>query len=481
VTPRKEFKPRKYQPLIIDHVIAHQRCAVWAGMGMGKTVSVLTAIDLMQLTGIELKPALVIAPLRVAKTTWPEEVAQWAHLANLRVVPLIGNEMQRVRAMREKAQVYTINYENLPWLLDYHIATKTKWPYGTIVADESTKLKGLRVTVKINKKTGKEYVSGQGAKRAKAIAKIAHHTNRWINLTGTPAPNGLMDLWGQTWFIDKGVRLGRSFTAFADRWFKRDYSGYKWEALPHAQGEVQKLLSDVCLYVDPKDYFNLADPIITPVYVELPPNVRKHYNAMERALYFQLETGQEVEAFNAAARSIKCLQLAQGAVYTDTETKAYEEVHDEKLSALEDIIEEAAGMPVVVAYHFRPDLIRLQKHFKNARVLDNKPQTQRDWNAGKIPILLTHPESAGHGLNLQHGGNIIVFYGHWWNLESYLQVVERIGPVRQLQSGYDRPVFIYNIIAKNTVDEDVIESRINKNETMEVLKAGIKKRQGGKV
>lgn len=453
----RDWTPRGYQPPVIDHILQVPRCAIWAGMGLGKTVSTLTALDALFLAG-EDKPALVLSPLRVARTTWPEEARKWRHLRHVSVVPVVGTEAERRAALRQDASVFATNYEQLPWLTEYY---GKRWPFRTVVADESTKLKGFRLR--------------QGTKRAKALARIAHtHITRFVELTGTCAPNGLADLWGQLWFLDQGQRLGRTFDAFRTRWFQQSYDGFGYSAMPHAQGEIQERLRDICLTVDAKDWFDLREPIVNNIYVELPPQARRMYREMERQMFTDI-AGHGIEAVNAAARTGKCLQLANGAAYID-DAGNWKEVHDAKLDALDDIIEEAAGAPVLVAYQFKSDLARLLRAFPQGRPLDQDPQTIVDWNAGRIPVLFAHPASAGHGLNLQDGGNILAFFGLNWNLEERLQILERIGPVRQLQAGHDRPVFIHNILARDTVDELVLERIETKREVQDILLAAMKRR-----
>lgn len=452
---RQAFTPRAYQRQAIEHLLDTPRCALWAGMGLGKTVAALSAADTLLL--IDPRPVLVLAPLRVARSTWPDEARKWSHLQRVDVQPVVGSEAERLAALKRDRSVYSMNYENLPWLVDQ---LGDRWPFGTVIADESTRLKSFRLR--------------QGGKRAQAVARVAHtKVDRWINLTGTPSPNGLIDLWGQTWFLDAGRRLSRSFNAFVQRWFRIGMNGFGYEPLPSAQEQIQDRLRDLCLTIDPRDHFDLREPIVNDIYVDLPPHARRLYRDMEREMFAQIEQ-YGVEAFNAASRTIKCLQLANGAVYIDEKAVDWRVVHDAKLEALGDVIEEAAGAPVLVAYHFRSDLARLQKAFPRGRVLDQQPQTIADWNAGRIPLLFAHPASAGHGLNLQDGGNILVFFGHWWNLEERMQIVERIGPVRQAQAGYDRPVYIHNIIARDTVDELVIARTESKRNAQDVLLEALK-------
>jgi SNF2 family DNA or RNA helicase len=461
MSARQDFTPREYQGAIIEHALDIQRAGIWAGMGMGKTVSTLTALDVLEL--VEPGPALVVAPLRVASSTWPDEAKKWRHLRNIEVSAVVGTPDERRAALRRPASVYTTNYEQLPWLVEHY---GDKWPFRKIVADESTKLKGFRLS--------------QGTQRARALGKVAHkHASRFIELTGTPSPNGLQDLWGQAWFLDAGVRLGRSYQAFIDRWFRAERVGndphaVKLEPLPFAREQIEDKLRDICISLDARDYFDIGEPIVNVIRVELPAKARQLYRDMEREMFMEID-GSEVEAFNAASKTIKCLQLANGAVYTDDSCSTWSEVHDVKLQALEEIVEEAAGMPVLVAYHFKSDLARLQRAFPRGRVLDADPQTIRDWNAGKIPVLFAHPASAGHGLNLQDGGNILAFFGHWWNLEEYQQIVERIGPTRQAQAGHDRPVFIHHIVAAGTVDELVMARRDSKRAVQDLLLEAMKK------
>lgn len=453
---RRAFTPRPYQTMIRDHILDTPRCAIWAGMGMGKTSSTMNALDAITL--VDSAPVLVLAPLRVARSTWPEEASKWEHLSSMQVVPVVGSEAERRMALRLDAPIYATNYEQLPWLVEYW---GDRWPYRTVVADEATKLKGFRLR--------------QGTERARALGRVAHtKVKRFVALTGTPSPNGLQDLWGQAWFLDAGQRLGRTFDAFKTRWFRPDPSGFGIQALPHAQDEIQRQLADLCLTVEAKDWFDLKDPIVTNIYVDMPMRARKHYAEMEKAMFTQIDT-HEVEAFGAAARTLKCLQIANGAAYVGESNTEWKELHDEKLLALESVIEESST-PVLVAYHFKSDLARLQKAFPKGRALDASPQTIKDWNAGKIPVLFAHPASAGHGLNLQDGGNVLVYFGHWWNLEERLQILERIGPTRQMQAGHDRPVFVYNILARGTVDELILERIETKREVQDLLLAAMKRK-----
>lgn len=455
-----KFIPRPYQREMIHKVINNPRCALFAGMGLGKTASTLTAIEAMRLAGDITGRVLVIAPKRVALTTWIDEVTKWEHTKHLVIRPIIGTPKEREAAVRDdSADIHTINYENLPWLLK--TIGKNNWDYEMIVADESTKLKSFRLR--------------QGSKRARSLASVAFKSPRFVNLTGTPNPNGLADLWGQTWFIDGGARLGRSFQAFKDRWFQMSFDGFSIKPLPHAQEEIESRIKDICFSWEAEDHFNIDTPIETTVHVELPPKVRRMYNDMEKTMWAELSEEDNIRAVNAAAKTMKCLQIANGAAYLEGDGNPWTELHDEKIKALEEIINET-GEPVLVSYYFASDLERLTAHFKNARVLDSNPDTIRDWNAGKIPILFAHPASAGHGLNLQHGGRTLVFFSVNWNLEHHQQIIERIGTTRQAQAGYDRAVFIYYIQAKNTVEHVVMQRLETKATVQDALMQAMKER-----
>lgn len=454
-----DFIPRKYQELIVDHIIATKRCAVWSSPGTGKTSATLVALEDIALLE-DVYPVLVVAPLRVARTTWPNEVQKWNHLKHLRVVPIIGSLKERQAALRIKAPIYTTNFEQLPWLVEFY---GDKWPFKTLVADEATKLKGFRLR--------------QGTQRAKALARVAHtKIKRFIELTGTPSPNGLQDLWGQAWFIDKGDRLGRTFDAFKQRWFRASRTGFGVEATEQAQEQIQAALKDVCITIDAADWFPLEEPIVNKIYVEMPPAAKVMYKQMEKQFFMELESGQQIEALNAAAKSMKLLQVASGACYTEGSTDQWEVLHDEKLDALEEIVEESGGMPILCLYNFKSDLARLKKRFPDGIDLSAKGGLERAQN-GEGSIWFGHPASMGHGVDgLQYHTNIMAFFGYSWSLENYLQAIERIGPTRQLQAGFKRPVFMHLIMAADTIDELVIERLHSKREVQDILMEAMKHR-----
>lgn len=482
---REIFVPRPWQVPMLEHLLAHDRCALWAGMGLGKTPVVETFLEALYLGG-ESQPTLVLGPLRVARSVWSNEVRKWEHLRGLNVVPIIGAEKDRLTALRMDAQVYTTNYENLVWLIDHF---GDRWPFRTVIADESDYIKGHRISERTAKKKdgtpGKTFLSGQGAKRAGALAMIAHtKIKRFVELTGTPASNGLIDLWGQLWYLDRGARLGRNFDAFKKRWFRASYDGYGSEPIDSAADQIHAAVKDICLTIDGKDWFDLKQPIVNNVYVDLSPRARKLYKAMEDEMYLEIGD-RSTEAFGAAGRTQKCLQLANGAVYVDPlaendespRAKEWRLVHDEKIEALESIMHEAAGANLLVCYEFKSDLARLLKAFPKGRVLASQ-KDEDDFKAGKIPMLFLHPKSGGHGIDgFQYACNNIVFFGHNWSLGQRLQVTERIGPVRQMQAGFERPVFVHNIIARDTIDELVIERHANKRAVQDLLLEACKRRK----
>jgi hypothetical protein len=456
---------------MLAHALEHPRSALWVPMGAGKSVVTLSAIDILQLSGEDRRPALVLAPLRVAQHVWPDEVAKWTHLNHIEVEPILGSPAQRLKALRsDHASVFTTNYENLEWLVDQFRGAP--WPFGTLVLDEATKLKSLRVSMQTSK-TGKQFLTGQGSVRAKALASVSDKFSRVVELTGTPSPNGLKDLWGQLWFLDQGQRLGRTFEGFKGRWFQQSFDGYGMIPLPFAHDQIMERCHDLCLSIELPP---MPDPIVSVVPVDLPPKARAIYAEMEKRMFAEVH-GHEVEAFGAAARTMKCLQMANGAVYVGEDNNEFVETHDAKLQALESIVNEAAGAPVLVAYHFKSDLARLKKAFPHGLDIAT-PEGLRRAKKGEGTVWFGHPASIGHGVDgLAEHCNIAAFFGHWWDLEQYLQFVGRIGPVRQLQTGRNKAVFLHFIVATDTVDEAVVARRDSKTEVQDVLMNYMKRKQ----
>lgn len=449
--PRKHYIPRAYAEPVINFMTSRPRCAIWAPPGFGKTIMTYTAIDALILSGELTRPTLVLGPLRVARDVWTDEAHKWDHLHEISVSPVVGDEKQRKFALKKDASVYTTNYEQLPWLVKHF---GDAWPFQMVVADESTKLKNFRLT--------------QGGVRSAALGKVAHSlVDYWINLTGTPSPNGLKDLWGQTWFLDQGVRLGRTFSAFKERWFYSSFDGFGIKPHKHSEAEIHGKLQDLCLALDPKDWFDLEEPIVNTVRVHLPAKAAALYKDFEKTMFMELAE-IEIEAFNAAALTSKCMQLANGSCYHGIK-REYEVVHDAKIEALGSVIEESGGIPVLVAYQFVSDKERLLKAFPDAVILSETEGLKR-FKAGNAQIGIFHPASVGHGVDgLQYVTNVMVFFSSDWNLETRMQAIERIGPVRQFQAGFKRPVFIHNLVAEGTIDEEVLLRHDSKRETQDIL------------
>ena len=454
-----QVTPRTPQKLAIDFLIRHDRANLFASMGIGKTVSAATAIDFRQSVLGDDRPALIMAPLRVAKLAWPADIKKWNHLKHIETVQIVGTKKEREAALKElgrgNAQIAITNYEQLPNLVS-EFQKSRKWPFGIHVADESTRIRNFRLR-------------GQGTQRAGAIGKIAHLSHvKWWNMSGTPVPKGYGDLWGQLWFIDQGARLGRTYTAFKDRWFRGipDSEFHETELMPHSAPEIERLIADVSLVLKAEDFFDLPSVIHNRITVELPKEAKDIYRTMEKKFFVELD-GEGIEAGTVSARSMKLRQIASGSIYHDP---GWTWLHDAKIDALRSVMNEAMGMPVLVAYQFKADLERLLRAFPQGRVLDKKQQTLDDWNAGKIPILFAHPASCGHGLSLQEGSNILCFFSLDFNLEYFQQMIERIGPTRQMQSGFNRPVIIHYLLADKTIDKYVLDVIIGKATLQEAFK-----------
>lgn len=446
----REYTPREYGTLATTFMLNTPFCALWALPGMGKTVLVYTVLDILKLAGSGFFPALVIAPKKVCELTWPAEAKKWKHLADLRVVSLLGDKAQRERALLQRGDVYVINYDNIQWLVN---RLGKLWPFRILILDESTRVKGYRLI--------------GGGKRSTSLAEVADKCGRVIELSGTPAPNGLKDLWGQLFFLDKGKRLGASYTAFLNRWFTVDRYTDEIMPRPSAEKEIYEAIADITLSLRPEDWFEIDEPLYMERLVELPPEAMKLYEEMETQFFLELDE-REVDAVNAMALSQKLLQIASGTVY-DNEGSTIP-IHDAKIEALRSIVEESGGESILTVYQYRSQITALQAAFPGTRVFKTK-KDQDDWNTGKIPHMLIHPESAGHGVDLQEGGRTMVFFTGTWNLEHRLQVVERIGPMRQLQSGHPRAVMIYDLIASNTIDGDVLSRMQGKLSVQEALMA----------
>lgn len=467
IEPRP-YTPREYQRLARRFILDHPRCNLWAVPGMGKSSVTLSAFDILQIVGSNYFPALIIAPLKVCQLTWPAEQKKWLEFAGLKVVQILGEADVRDDALMTKGDVYLINYDNVVWLTER--LKRKQWPFKIVIADESTRLKSFRGYYTTHPETGKPFFNsgGKSGVRSAALAAIAEHTRRWVNLTGTPATNGLKDLWGQNWFVDFGERLGRTYGEFMKKWFfQNPYSRVVELRHPSCEAEIYLALADCSLALRAEDWFDIKEPLVFRREVELPPEARKLYDQMERDFFIELGERQ-VTAVNAAVLSSKLLQIASGAVYSGQgPAKVTNWLHDAKIEELRSIINEL-GEPLLVAYWFKFEEAMLKKAFPEFRVF--RGQEEEDlWNKGKISIMGVHPASAGHGTNLQLGGRAIAHVTHTWDLELKLQVNERIGPVRQRQAGLERNVLQYEICARNTMDEEVLARQQTKWSILEAL------------
>ena len=441
-----KFIPHDYQQYAIDFIESHPTAAVLLDMGLGKTVITLTALNDLLFDCFEVSRVLVIAPLRVARNTWPQEIGKWEHLKHLRYSVVVGTEKERRDALRKQASLYIINRENVPWLVE-----KTDFSYDAIVIDELSSFKSW------------------SSKRFKALMKVRPLAKRVIGLTGTPSGNGLMDLFAEFKVLDMGQRLGRFITKYRQDYFKPDKRNgqvvFSYAPLPGAEERIYEKISDITISMKAADHLRMPELIESEYSVRMNEEEKKMYADMCEQLVLQLK-GDEVTAANAGVLSGKLAQMANGAVYTDGRTTLH--IHDRKLDALEDIVESMNGKPLLVAYWFRHDAERIEKRVPCVR-LDTDEAIAR-WNRGEIPIALIHPASAGHGLNLQSGGSTLVWLGITWSLELYQQTVARL--YRQGQSA--KTVVVQHIIAEGTIDERILRSLKQKDKTQTALIAAVK-------
>ena len=444
------WSAHEYQRRAVRHLVEHPRSALWLDMGLGKTVVTLTAIREL-LDSICVSKVLVVAPLRVTLTTWPNEIEKWDHTRHLSYRVLRGTPKQRLHALRELPDITLVNYEQLQWLTT---VLRDPWPFDMLVFDESSKMKS------------------SNSKRWRATRKVLRYMDRVVLLTGTPAPNGLIDLWAQMFLLDFGRRLGATKTAFLDRWFESDYWGHKWTPREYASAQIHPLVGDICLSLRAADYLELPPVIYNDVPVVLDEHCAADYDELERELLLEISECATVTAVNGAVLTSKLLQYCNGAVYTTDAagdpTGEWEEIHDAKLDALADVLDEAGG-PVLLAYDFRFDLQRILDRFPRARVLDDDPETIAQWNRGEIPLLLAHPASAGYGLNLQEGGHVIVWYGPTWNLSHYQQFNARLA-----RQGQTRPVIVHHLVVRDTIEERVMDVMQGKATVQEALLNAVK-------
>ncbi len=433
-----------YQRKAIQFIKDKGRCALFLDLGLGKTVSTLTAVaDLLDDFAVE--RVLVIAPLRVANTVWKQEAAAWSHTSHLKVAVATGTVKDRQRALAAKAEITVINRENVVWLVKNH-----KWQWDMIVVDESSSFKS------------------HSAKRFRALRHVVKNVKRTVLLTGTPAPNGQGDLWSQMFLIDQGERLSKTVGQFRSRFFTpAGFQGYGWVLRDRAAGEkINELISDVCLSMSADDYLDTPERINVEVAVSLPSEHMETYKELEKEFLIELESG-EIRAVHAGALAGKLLQFANGAIY-DAEGVAHH-IHDAKLDALKDLVEDNPTENLFVAYNFKTDLARLQKAFPDAVTLSKSGDELEAWNRGEIKMLLAHPASAGHGLNAQHGGSVVVWFGLNWSLELYQQFNGRVD-----RQGQKMPVRVIHLVAEDTIDLRVMAAVEGKAKTQDDLLAYIK-------
>lgn len=453
-----EFRPHAYQAHCIEKILRIKKLGLFLDMGLGKTVTTLTAVKELKYNRFQVRKVLVIAPKKVAEGTWTREKDKWDHTRILRVSAVLGSHAKRIRALNTPADLYIVNRENVAWLVDYY---RNSWPFDMVVVDESSSFKSHK------------------AKRFKSLASVSPHIDRMVELTGTPSPNGLEDLWAQIYLLDGGERLGKRYTQFRERYFDPGDRGadviYNYKAKPGSKECILQKISDICISMKAEDYLELPEITYHEVPVELDVKSRKAYGDLERKMVLELpEEGDEISVASAAALSNKLLQLGNGAIYDDD--RNYHEVHGCKVEAFLELVESLQGKPALVFYNFQHDKVRildaLAKTRLRVRILQNAVD-EDDWNAGRIDILLAHPASSAYGLNLQQGGNHVVWFGLTWNYELYAQANKRLH-----RQGQKERVIVHHLVCTGTRDEDVMRALGRKDNVqewvMESLRARIK-------
>lgn len=452
-----EYKPYDYQKYATDFIIDHPVAAVILQMGLGKTVCTLDAIDQLMYDRFEVQKVLVIAPLRVAKVTWSDEIKKWNNFNHLRYSVVVGMEKERIKALKTDADIYIINRENIAWLVE---KSHIPFEFDMVVIDELSSFKNWN------------------SKRFKAFMKVRPRMRRVIGLTGTPSPNGMMDLFAQFKCLDMGQRLGRFITQYRNNYFVPDRMNgqivYSYKLRPGAEEQIFDKISDITISMKALDHLNMPELIENRYPVYMSEKEKYMYESLKKDLILPYKDDESIIAANAAALSGKLCQMANGAVYS--ESGDIVTIHDRKLDALEDMIEAAQG-PILVCYWFKHDVERIEKKLQELNVSFERITSEtsiRKWNAGKLDVGLIHPASAGHGLNLQKGGNTIVWFGLTWSLELYLQTNARLW--RQGQT--NKTVVIQHIITAGTIDEDILEALMNKdasqNKLLNAVKANLK-------
>ena len=444
-----KYSPHNYQIYSTNFILNNPISAIFLECGLGKSVISLTAINDLMLDYFDVSRTLVIAPLRVANSTWPDEIKKWDHLKHLNYSVVIGSEKERLDALGKPAHIYLINRENVDWLI-----TKSgiPWKFDMVVIDELSSFKSYQ------------------AKRFKSLLKVRPKLKRIVGLTGTPSSNGLMDLWAEFRLLDMGERLGRYITYYRQNFFVPDKRNqqmiFSYKPKDGAEKKIYSLISDITISMKSKDFLKMPECVMNEVIVTLSDKEQKLYDSLKQDMVLSLEEN-EIDAINAAALSNKLLQMSNGAVYNDDKESLH--IHDRKLDALEDLIEGANGKPVLVAYWFKHDLEKIKDRFDVREIKSAKDIS--DWNEGKIPVALIHPASAGHGLNLQAGGSTLIWFGLTWSLELYQQTNARL-----YRQGQDSTVVIHHILTKGTIDEDVMKALKAKEKIQDALIDSVKAR-----
>lgn len=448
-----QYKPHEYQQYATQFILDHPVAAILLDMGLGKSVITLTAIKQLIQEG-KVHRVLVVAPLRVAKQTWPDEIEKWDHLKSLTYSVVTGPKIQRIKALQQDVDIYIINRENLKWLIEF---SGMNFDYDMLVIDELSSFKSYR------------------SQRFKALKRVRLLIKRVVGLTGTPSSNGLMDLWTEFRVLDMGKRLGRFISYYRTNYFDPDkrnmYQVFTYKPKPGAEQSIYRAIDDITISMKSQDFLDLPPLTMNTVQVKMSNSEQAIYDELKTQLVVSTH-GKQIDALNAASLSNKLCQMANGCIYDDQQQVV--QIHQRKLDALEDLVEAANGKPILVAYWFKHDLAQIKQRFNMREIKDT--QDIKDWNAGKIPLALIHPASAGHGLNLQAGGATLIWYGLTWSLELYQQTNARLW-----RQGQRQPVVIYHIITEGTIDENILAVLKHKDKTQLALINAVKANLKGSV
>ena len=449
------FKPHNYQKYCINRMIADNNLGLFLDMGLGKTIITLTAINELKYNRFQIRKVLVIAPKKVAEGTWSTEKDKWDHLKLLRISTVLGSEKKRIKALNTPADIYIINRENVVWLVEYY---RNNWPFDMVVIDEFSSFKSNK------------------AKRFKSLTWVRSHINRFVGLTGTPAPNGLMDLWAEVYLLDGGERLGKTITGYREKYFEPNQRSremiYSYSPKKGANEVIQDKISDICISMKAEDYLELPDIIYDTIPVILDSKAKKAYEELEKQMLLQVDPETVIDVTSAAALTNKLLQLSNGAMYD--ENREVHEIHKCKIEAFMELIEKLQGKPALVFYNFKHDLDRIMKALEKTKLRVRVYKTvedQKAWNNKEVDILLAHPASAAYGLNLQEGGNHIIWFSLNWSLELYQQANKRLH-----RQGQKEKVIVHHLVSLGTRDTDVMLALESKGEVQDLLLESLKAR-----